>query len=193
MWLLIKDSLCAALLLVSMVSIASSQSCSREKSHRSPEASGARILLEKSSTAEVRAEETIRGLFNYYWKHDPIDKDIEFLFVCAQIGMPDYNGAECSCYHELACTNCFRWVTAVALESVATYGIYMNSKNYSSIPDTIYARSPYNSRWNRYTYIDDFIWYGMAYLRVYEWSNVRKFELCRMVQFPVIYSHCFCC
>ncbi len=159
-------------MLISMVSNASSQSCSREKSHCSPQAGGAPIILEESSTAEVRAEQTIRGLFNYYWKHDPANWKAEFFFVCAQIGFKVYNGAKCSCNSMRTCVSCFRWVTAVALESVATYGIYMNSKNYSTVPDTIYAQSPYNSRWRSNTYIDDFIWYGMAYLRVYEWSNV---------------------
>lgn len=63
----------------------------------------------------------------------------------------------------------------MALESIATYGIYTNTKNYSKVADMIYAHSPYNANWNATatcTFIDDFSWYGIAYLRVYEWLKV---------------------
>ena len=71
---------------------------------------------------------------------------------------------------------CYRWWDAVALESVATHGIYRNTKNYSNIANTIFAHSPYNADWNATavcTFIDDFSWYGLAYLRVYEWLKVK--------------------
>lgn len=72
--------------------------------------------------------------------------------------------------------NCYRWFDAILLESVATYGIYTNSKNHSEVAETIYDHSPYNGNWNATaicTFIDDFSWYGIAYLRVYEWLQVK--------------------
>ena len=128
----------------------------------------------EATVAEIRAKQTINGLFNYYWKHDSTHKNVEFIFVCAQIGSISYPG-QCECDHPSSCVNCYRWWTAVALESVATYGIYMKSKNHSNIPDTFFKHSPYNADWNATkscTFIDDFTWYGIAYLRVYEWLNV---------------------
>ena len=65
------------------------------------------------------------------------------------------------------------------MESVATYGIrfYMNTTNHSTLPDMIYSHSPYNANWDpktvvTCTFIDDFLWYGIAYLRVYDWLSV---------------------
>lgn len=125
----------------------------------------------------ARAELTLQGLFHYYWKNDPLRKQIEFFFVCGQIGGwgKPHSEFECSCDHPTSCINCYRWWDAVALESIATYGIYTNTKNYSEVADMIFAHSPYNAEWNATatcTFIDDFSWYGIAYLRVYEWLKV---------------------
>lgn len=132
---------------------------------------------EAAASPTTRAQLTLEGLFHYYWKNDPLKKQIEFLFVCGQIGGwgQPHSEFECSCDHPTSCVNCYRWWDAVALESVATYGIYTNSKNYSKVADTIFAHSPYNAEWNATatcTFIDDFSWYGLAYLRVYEWLKV---------------------
>ena len=126
---------------------------------------------------KTRAEQALQGLFQYYWKNDPLRKQIEFFFVCGQIGGwgKSRSEFECSCNHPSSCVNCYRWWDAVALESIATYGIYTNSKNYSKVADTIFAHSPYNAEWNATatcTFIDDFSWYGITYLRVYEWLKV---------------------
>ena len=126
---------------------------------------------------KTRAEQALQGLFQYYWKNDPFRKQIEFFFVCGQIGGwgKARSEFECSCNHPSSCVNCYRWWDAVALESIATYGIYTNSKNYSKVADTIFAHSPYNAEWNATatcTFIDDFSWYGITYLRVYEWLKV---------------------
>ena len=129
---------------------------------------------------KTRAEQTLQGLFQYYWQSDPLKKQIEFFFVCGQIagwGKP-HSEYECSCNHPNSCVNCYRWWDAVALESIATYGIYTNSKNYSEVADMIFAHSPYNANWNATaicTFIDDFSWYGIAYLRVYEWLQVCSY------------------
>lgn len=123
------------------------------------------------------AYQTLGGLFNYYWKSDPNAQQIKFVFVCGQIGGWGSPHAEdqCSCDYPKSCVNCYRWFDAVALESVATYGIYTNTKNHSEVADVIYAHSPYNGEWDAATtctFIDDFSWYGIAYLRVYEWLKV---------------------
>lgn len=124
--------------------------------------------------AESRAKQTVQGLFHYYWRQDPQAKQIGFFFACGQIGGED-SGESCVCENTASCTNCYRWWDAIAMESVATYSMYTNSKNHSNIADTIFAHSPYNSNWPGSTYctfIDDFAWYGIAYLRVYEWLKV---------------------
>lgn len=131
-----------------------------------------------NATAQYRAQQTLNGLFNYYWKHDSnkTHKNVEFIFVCAQLGALATPGS-CTCNDPKVCVDCYRWWSAVALESVATYGIYTNSTNLSTVPDMIFSHSPYNANWNATascTYIDDFTWYGIAYLRVYEWLKVSS-------------------
>ncbi len=127
-----------------------------------------------NKTAVYRAEQTLQGLLEYYWKPDSKHKHIEFVFVCAQIGSISSYGS-CTCADPHACVDCYRWWSAVAVESVASYGIYTNSSNYSMVPQVTFTHSPYNAEWNATascTFIDDFAWYGIAYLRVYEWLNV---------------------
>ena len=127
--------------------------------------------------ATSRATNALDGLLHYFWEHDPRAKPIGFFFACGQIG--GWGGPavwnKCSCNTKDACTDCYRWWDAISLESIATYGIYTNSKRNSTIPKTIYTHSPYNDKWNATaicTFIDDFLWYGIAYLRVYEWLKV---------------------
>lgn len=130
----------------------------------------------ESADADFRCELTLKGLFNYYWKNDPNHKNVKFLFACGQIGeLGSSKPGQCSCYVPTDCVNCYRWWSATALESVAAYGIYMNTSNHSSTPGVVYKHSPYNAKWDPVatcTYIDDFLWYGMAYLKVYEWLSV---------------------
>ena len=132
----------------------------------------------KSTTADAatRAELTLNGLFHYFWKNDPNSKGIQFFFACGQIGgAGTQNNGQCSCENPTSCTNCYRWWDALAMESVANYGIYMKTKNNSDIVNIIYAHSPYNAKFdgtNFCTYVDDFVWYAMAYLRFYEWLGV---------------------
>ena len=126
--------------------------------------------------AELRTELTLKGLFNYYWKNDPKHKNIEFLFACGQLGqMGTSNQGQCSCSTPNSCRNCYRWWTAVMMESLATYGIHTNSTNNSALPSMVYEHSPYNAKWDATatcTYVDDFLWYAIAYLRVYDWLSV---------------------
>ena len=127
-------------------------------------------------TSEIRAQQALSGLVDYYWKGDPKHKRVKFFFSCSQTGgLGTSNTGRCSCYNPSSCVNCFRWWNAVALESVATYGIYMNTTNHSTFSVMHYRHSPYNAEWNATescTYVDDFLWYGLAYLRVYEWLGV---------------------
>ena len=127
--------------------------------------------------ATFRAKQTLGGLLSYNWQTDPQSKNIGFFFACGQIGaMGNPNEwKQCTCYNMDACTNCYRWWDAVALESIANNGIYTNTKDHADIPGKIFAHSPYNDKWDAAvtcTYIDDFAWYGIAYLRVYEWLKV---------------------
>ena len=126
--------------------------------------------------AATRAELTLTGLFHYFWKSDSRAKDIQFLFACGQIGgAGSTHLSQCSCDHPDSCTNCYRWWDAIAMESMASYGIFTNTKNHSDIADAIFAHSPYNNKFdgsNLCTYVDDFVWYGIAYLRLYEWLGV---------------------
>ena len=139
-------------------------------------AEGAANIRSTSTNVSTRVEQTLNGLFHYYWRSDPYRKNVQFFFACGQIGggeTSDYG--TCSCDNPTACTFCYRWWDAIALESVATHGIYTNTKNHSQIASTIFAHSPYNADWNATaacTNIDDFSWYGIAYLRVYEWLKV---------------------
>lgn len=124
--------------------------------------------------AKARAQQTLQGLFNYYWKQDPVN-NVSFFFACGAIGKQGSGATydQCSCDNPTTCVNCYRWWSAVALESVATYGIYMNTSNHSTVADMIFDHSPYNSNWEpENAFIDDFLWYGITYLRVYDWLKV---------------------
>jgi len=134
-----------------------------------------------NATAANRTVATLNGVFNYYWKGDPYHKHIKFLFACGQIGeVGTGSPGQCSCYSLTQCVNCYRWWTAILVESVASYGILMNTTNHTDVPNTVFNHSPYNSNWvpgSTYScsYIDDFLWYGIAYLRVYDWTSVSLF------------------
>lgn len=126
---------------------------------------------------ETRASLTLKGIFNYYWKTDPRNKSIEFLFACGQLGQigPGSGVGQCSCAVPKVCTNCYRWFTGVMMEALATHSIRTNSTEYSSLPEAVFDHSPYNGDWNATavcTYVDDFLWYGIAYLQVHEWLQV---------------------
>lgn len=164
-------SMSALVFLLMMMSFPVQSSCIAQNLPHSPHS--------PLSTASMRAYQTVEGLFNFYWKADPLAKQVKFVFVCGQVGGwgKPRTPSQCSCNNPKSCVNCYRWYDAVGLETVATYGIYTNCKNHSDMADTIYNHSPYNGEWNatsKCTYIDDFSWYGIAYLRVYEWLKVTQ-------------------
>lgn len=138
------------------------------------------IIKSVDADAKSRAQQSLEGLFDYYWKEDPVHKEVKFWFACGAIGELGGVGLDqCSCYSPTVCLNCYRWWTGVSLESVATYGIYTNSTNRSTVADAIFDHSPYNANWNpTNAFIDDFLWYGMTYLRVYEWLKVNLWFVC---------------
>lgn len=125
-----------------------------------------------------RANQTLKGLFHYYWEHDASLNNVQFFFVCGQIG----EGSDgCYCSSEKPCLECYRWWDAVALESIATFGMLTNTTSYANTADIFFAYAPYNAQWNatvQPTFIDDFAWYAIAYLRVYEWLKVMLHQVC---------------
>ena len=158
----------------------------------SPGTAGHTTDIRSTNTdATTRAEQAMQGLLHYYWLADAratkAHKNIRFFFACGQIGDPSLKGL-CTCGDTpKSCVNCYRWYDGVTLESVATYGIYMKTKNYSAVPDIVWAHSPYNADWNATaicTFIDDFSWYGIAYLRVYEWLKVNNTYLSLEISIP---------
>lgn len=144
-------------------------------------AGGSSLKFKSTSNtdAKTRAQQTLGGFFDYYWKEDPTHTDVKFFFSCGQIGQQGVKTADqCICTNPSSCVSCYRWWSAVALESIATYGIYMNTTNYSNVADVTFDHSPYNSDWQpENAFIDDFLWYGITYLRVYEWLNVSNYTL----------------
>lgn len=141
---------------------------------------------------EVRTELALQGLLDYYWDHDPLAKNIAFFFSCGQVGGQGSpaNWKQCSCYDSSSCLNCYRWWDAIAIESIATYGMYSNTSNHSQVPEIVFAHSPYNANYYGTTFMDDFAWYGIAYLRVYEWLNVSFLLKCDSQVFFMHYRKC---
>lgn len=123
----------------------------------------------------TRANQTLQGMFQYYWMTDPQHANISFFFACGQLGGGGFTTwNKCSCRNPLSCTDCYRWWDAVAIESMANFGILTKTQTYSDIPDEVFSHSPYNGLWpsEDWTFIDDFGWFGIAYLRVHDWLKV---------------------
>ena len=132
----------------------------------------------QQANASERVHQTLQGLMAYYWNHDPHNENISFFFACGQVGGQGSPATwnKCSCYDSDLCLNCYRWWDAVSMETLASYGLHANTSNHSDVPDVFFTHSPYNGDWDgvaRPTFIDDFAWYGIAYLRVYDWLKVK--------------------
>eukprot|EP00117_Sycon_ciliatum_P004163 scpid28281/ scgid8652/ len=113
----------------------------------------------------------------------------EFFFSCGQLGgLAPFgktgSSGRCQCESDwvFACTNCYRWWSAVGLEATVNYCITMSEKANSTgtcglvtrAADSMWEHSPYNSQWDGGefpVYVDDFTWYALAYLRVYDWTG----------------------
>ena len=127
--------------------------------------------------ATYRATQVLEGLLAYYWRSAANAERAKFFFSCGQVG-GEGNRTDlqhCYCLAPMSCTNCYRWWDAVAMEAIVNYGIYTKTRLKSGLIKEIFAHSPYNSDYDptkACTYIDDFAWYGMAYLRTYEWLKV---------------------
>ena len=83
-----------------------------------------------------------------------------FFFACGQIGGLGSGGAYSSCTCEIdwpfACTNCYRWWSAIALESAVNFVIESKMPLNDSlaarivfIAESTWIHSPYNSAWVR--------------------------------------------
>ena len=148
----------------------------------------------------VRVNQTLQGMLQYYWTHDPINKNISFFFACGQMGgWGSTTWDHCACKNPSSCSDCYRWWDAVALESIANYAMLIGregeGEGFADMPDQIYAHSPYNAFWpSKYsTYVDDFGWYGIAYLKVYGWLKVCPLIIyCYILQVKVAIDSCFC-
>ena len=118
----------------------------------------------------------------------------QFFFSCGQMGGLAPFGASCSvdtclCESDWAysCTNCFRWFSALAMESSVNYCMELGrSPNSTGVCGQVHdaavsmwLHSPYNGYWDgghHPVYVDDFAWYALAYLRVYAWTGDRGME-----------------
>ena len=123
-----------------------------------------------------------------------------YLFVCGQIGGTGPAGTtvqpdQCVCESDwpFGCTNCYRWWSAVAIEAMASYAIAKElepppsqhaaagAPPPSTEAETIlhaiesaWTHAPYNAFWNATehgTWVDDFAWYGLAYMRAHDWTG----------------------
>lgn len=157
-------------------------------------------LLSAEVDAASRADQSLQGLFNYFWRKDPKAKQVQFFYACGQIGSDGFPSRwdRCSCDKNLklnTCVNCYRWWDAIAMESIASHGIYTDTKAHANIADVIFAHSPYNANWNATswcTYVDDFVWYGIAYLRVYEWLKVGNNHITSVGNLSLCFGILYC-
>ena len=111
-----------------------------------------------------------------------------YFFACGQVGGSAAPGvrvspSQCKCVSDWpsACENCYRWWSAVSLEAMVNYAILAKlprqSEGYRqtlAAAESIFTQAPYNAAWNATahpTWVDDFAWYGLAYMRVHEWTG----------------------
>ena len=120
-----------------------------------------------------------------------VNKPAQFYFSCGQIGgLGGHNQVgtvspdKCQCESDwmFGCTSCYRWWSAVALEASVNYciatGLPWNSTGLCgdvfNRSVSMWAHAPYNKYWDgsiSAVYVDDFTWYALAYLRVYDWTG----------------------
>lgn len=111
-----------------------------------------------------------------------------YFFACGQAGgsaapRVPVTPAQCKCVSDWpsACENCYRWWSAVSLEAMVNYAIAAalppESAGYQQTlrtAESVFSHAPYNAEWNATahpTWVDDFAWYGLAYMRVHEWTG----------------------
>ena len=113
----------------------------------------------------------------------------QFYFSCGQMGGLAPYGQTTSVYTCLCesdwpydCTNCYRWWSAVALEASINFcmakGLTPSATGICSkvhkTAESMWTHSPYNGYWDvkrKDVYVDDFSWYALAYLKVYDWTG----------------------
>eukprot|EP00299_Pterocystis_sp_00344_P016386 c8222_g1_i2.p1 GENE.c8222_g1_i2~~c8222_g1_i2.p1 ORF type:complete len:579 (+),score=91.41 c8222_g1_i2:35-1771(+) len=131
-------------------------------------------------SSDIRVNQTLDGLFTYSWMSGNDGVPFGFWFACGQIGGCGDNNPpwyQCRCENKTfpVCTQCFRWWDAVILESIISISEYRNDSSYEYLPELIFSRSPYNSTWPPHcSYVDDFAWYTLLYLRVHEWLGDKQ-------------------
>ena len=110
-----------------------------------------------------------------------------FFFSCGQIGgLAPYGKTitadKCLCESDWpsACTNCYRWWSAIALEAAVNFCLVTQNSSSSlcndvaSAAESMWIHSPYNAEWDAVklpVYVDDFAWFALAYLKMFEWTG----------------------
>jgi predicted alpha-1,6-mannanase (GH76 family) len=110
----------------------------------------------------TNAFDIIIGLQNYYYNPDG------FWSMCGQTGF------NCKCDTIGKCFNCYRWNTAVILETIVDFEILFNDYTYRKLPDIILSNTPYTTNLKK-GFVDDCLWFVLAYIRVYEWLGDFKY------------------
>eukprot|EP00118_Oscarella_pearsei_P006320 m.28584 g.28584 ORF g.28584 m.28584 type:complete len:829 (+) comp30869_c0_seq1:20-2506(+) len=117
----------------------------------------------------------------------------QFFFACGQIGglaprdkSIGYGSCQCELDWPSACVACYRWWSAIALEACVNFviesGMALNvslAARIMHIAESMWIHSPYNADWNAEAtavFIDDFAWYSLAYLRVYDLTKDDKWR-----------------
>ena len=133
----------------------------------------------EASLPQQRLDASVDGLFAYWWRSNVSANVTGFFFSCGQIGGTPPGGTpwdECKCDNAETCTNCYRWWDAVALEALASRGILFNTSEHAAMARTFLDHSPYNGDFPlNCSYVDDFAWYLLAYIRVFEWLREPRF------------------
>ena len=137
-------------------------------------------LLARPATAEVpaaRANATIAGLQRYYF-----NSTMGTYLCCGQTGGAGGAGSNFSCSCERTdmsdCLNCYRWWAAQGLQvfiEAEKLGI-IDEATVHGVAEKVLAHSPYEWRFGKtmpWAYIDDYAWYVLALLAVYDLSLIH--------------------
>ena len=123
-----------------------------------------------------RADAAFKGLQAYFF-----DDRGSIWKSCGQNGGLGHapSSFECKCESGPFCKNCYRWWNAVAVQSLITWSQAMPSavpRNETiRLIETMRAHSPYTTRADpAWGYIDDYLWYVLLWMDVYEWLGDAK-------------------
>mmetsp|Transcript_98234 Transcript_98234/g.311634 ORF Transcript_98234/g.311634 Transcript_98234/m.311634 type:complete len:483 (-) Transcript_98234:9-1457(-) len=144
-------------------------------------ACGSPPLLSDAEVAQQRFNATFRGLEWYYWNASGGTWS-----CCGQNGGGGGVGRfGCACDRADGrdCLNCYRWWGAQVLQALVQQGSAQSAPDYlyalvSGLAETMLTQSPYNAAFGRGTswaYVDDYLWYVLAFLSTYEWLKDERY------------------